>query len=167
MKIKRFLKKLLKNIFSLLIWEIPIVLLFLMIYPKSPDKAIEMQVPGYAIILYDPPYVYTTNHGKKFLINGEEYTVTTNYKPRNIYKLFNMLQKEDIVKFKYFQGINGKCIVDIRSDSTVYSNYDKQYSTGKIVAFVFCGLAQLAFGIIQSWTVQIIYLDFLDLKDAD
>ena len=55
MKIKRFLKKLLKNIF---------VLLFLMIYPKSPDKAIEMQVPGYAIILYDPPYVYTTNHGK-------------------------------------------------------------------------------------------------------
>ena len=167
MKIKRFLKKLLKNIFSLLIWEIPIVLLFLMIYPKSPDKAIEMQVPGYAIILYDPPYVYTTNHGKKFLINGEEYTVTTNYKPRNIYKLFNMLQKEDNVKFKYFQGINGKCIVDIRSDSTVYSNYDKQYSTGKIVAFVFCGLAQLAFGIIQSWTVQIIYLDFLDLKDAD
>ena len=51
MKIKRFLKKLLKNIFSLLIWEIPIVLLFLMIYPKSLDKAIEMQVPGYAIIL--------------------------------------------------------------------------------------------------------------------
>ena len=44
MKIKRFLKKLLKNIFSLLIWEIPIVLLFLMIYPKSPDKAIEMPV---------------------------------------------------------------------------------------------------------------------------
>ena len=166
MKIKRFLKKLLKNIFSLLIWEIPIVLLFLMIYPKSPDKAIEMQVPGYAIILYDPPYVYTTNQGKKFLINGEEYAVTTNYKG-NIYKLFDMLQKEDNVKFKYFQGINGKCIVDIRSDSTVYSNYDKQYSTGKIVAFVFCGLAQLAFGIIQSWTLQDIYLDFLDLKDAD
>ena len=166
MKIKRFLKKLLKNIFSLLIWEIPIVLLFLMIYPKSPDKAIEMQVPGYAIILYDPPYVYTTNQGKKFLINGEEYTVTTNYKG-NIYKLFDMLQKEDNVKFKYFQGINGKCIVDIRSDSTVYSNYDKQYSTGKIVAFVFCGLAQLAFGIIQSWTLQDIYLDFLDLRDAD
>ena len=166
MKIKRFLKKLLKNIFSLLIWEIPIVLLFLMIYPKSPDKAIEMQVPGYAIILYDPPYVYATNHGKKFLINGEEYTVTTNYKG-NIYKLFDMLQKEDNVKFKYFQGINGKCIVDIRSDSTVYSNYDKQYSTGKIVAFVFCGLAQLAFGIIQSWTLQDIYLDFLDLMDAD
>lgn len=166
MKIKRFLKKLLNNIFSLLIWEIPIVLLFLMIYPKSPDKAIEMQVPGYAIILYDPPYVYTTNHGKKFLINGEEYTVTTNYKG-NIYKLFDMLQKEDNVKFKYFQGINGKCIVDIRSDSTVYSNYDKQYSTGKIVAFVFCGLAQLAFGIIQSWTLQDIYLDFLDLRDAD
>ena len=64
MKIKRFLKKLLNNIFSLLIWEIPIVLLFLMIYPKSPDKAIEMQVPGYAIILYDPPYVYKSNHGK-------------------------------------------------------------------------------------------------------
>lgn len=166
MKIKRFLKKLLKNIFSLLIWEIPIVLLFLMIYPKSPDKAIEMQVPGYAIILYDPPYIYNSNQGKKFLINGEEYTVTTNYKG-NIYKLFDMLQKEDNVKFKYFQGINGKCIVDIRSDSTVYSNYDKQYSTGKIVAFVFCGLAQLAFGIIQSWTLQDIYLDFLDLKDAD
>ena len=166
MKIKRFLKKLLKNIFSLLIWEIPIVLLFLMIYPKSPDKAIEMQVPGYAIILYDPPYVYDSNQGKKFLINGEEYTVTTNYKG-NIYKLFDMLQKGDNVKFKYFQGINGKCIVDIRSDSTVYSNYDKQYSTGKIVAFVFCGLAQLAFGIIQSWTLQDIYLDFLDLRDAD
>lgn len=166
MKIKRFLKKLLKNIFSLLIWEIPIVLLFLMIYPKSPDKAIEMQVPGYAIILYDPPYIYDSNQGKKFLINGEEYTVTTNYKG-NIYKLFDMLQKEDNVKFKYFQGINGKCIVDIRSDSTVYSNYDKQYSTGKIVAFVFCGLAQLAFGIIQSWTLQDIYLDFLDLRDAD
>lgn len=166
MKIKRFLKKLLKNIFSLLIWEIPIVLLFLMIYPKSPDKAIEMQVPGYAIILYDPPYIYNSNQGKKFLINGEEYTVTTNYKG-NIYKLFDMLQKEDNVKFKYFQGINGKCIVDIRSDSTVYSNYDKQYSTGKIVAFVFCGLAQLAFGIIQSWTLQDIYLDFLDLRDAD
>lgn len=166
MKIKRFLKKLLKNIFSLLIWEIPIVLLFLMIYPKSPDKAIEMQVPGYAIILYDPPYVYTTNHGKKFLINGEEYTVTTNYKG-NIYKLFSMLQKEDTVKIKYFQGINGKCIVDIRSDSTVYSNYDKRYSTGKIVAFVFCGLAQLAFGIIQYGTLLIIYLDFLDLRDAD
>ena len=149
MKIKRFLKKLLKNIFSLLIWEIPIVLLFLMIYPKSPDKAIEMQVPGYAIILYDPPYIYNSNQGKKFLINGEEYTVTTNYKG-NIYKLFDMLQKEDNVKFKYFQGINGKCIVDIRSDSTVYSNYDKQYSTGKIVAFVFCGLAQLAFGIEKS-----------------
>ncbi len=166
MKIKRFLKKLLKNIFSLLIWEIPIVLLFLMIYPKSPDKAIEMQVPGYAIILYDPPYIYDSNQGKKFLINGEEYTVTTNYKG-NIYKLFDMLQKEDNVKFKYFQGINGKCIVDIRSDSTVYSNYDKRYSTGKIVAFVFCGLAQLAFGIIQSWTLQDIYLDFLDLRDAD
>lgn len=166
MKIKRFLKKLLKNIFSLLIWEIPIVLLFLMIYPKSPDKAIEMQVPGYAIILYDPPYVYTTNHGKKFLINGEEYTVTTNYKG-NIYKLFDMLQKEDNVKFKYFWIGGGKCIVDIRSDSTVYSNYDKQYSTGKIVAFVFCGLAQLAFGIIQYGTLLIIYLDFLDLRDAD
>lgn len=166
MKIKRFLKKLLKNIFSLLIWEIPIVLLFLMIYPKSPDKAIEMQVPGYAIILYDPQYIYNSNQGKKFLINGEEYTVTTNYKG-NIYKLFDMLQKEDNVKFKYFQGINGKCIVDIRSDSTVYSNYDKRYSTGKIVAFVFCGLAQLAFGIIQSWTLQDIYLDFLDLRDAD
>ena len=167
MKIKRFLKKLLKNIFSLLIWEIPIVLLFLMIYPKSPDKAIEMQVPGYAIILYDPPYIYNSNQGKKFLINGEEYTVTTDHKPRNMYKLFDMLQKEDNVKFKYFQGINGKCIVDIRSDSTVYSNYDKQYSTGKVVAFVFCGLAQLAFGIIQSWTLQDIYLDFLDLRDAD
>lgn len=166
MKIKRFLKKLLKNIFSLLIWEIPIVLLFLMIYPKSPDKAIEMQVPGYAIILYDPPYVYDSNQGKKFLINGEEYTVTTNYKG-NIYKLFDIPQKEDNVKFKYFQGINGKCIVDIRSDSTVYSNYDKRYSTGKIIAFVFCGLAQLAFGIIQSWTLQDIYLDFLDLRDAD
>ena len=166
MKIKRFLKKLLKNIFSLLIWEIPIVLLFLMIYPKSPDKAIEMQVPGYAIILYDPPYVYTTNHGKKFLINGEEYTVTTNYKG-NIYKLFDMLQKEDNVKFKYFWIGGGKCIVDIRSDSTVYSNYDKRYSTGKIVAFVFCGLAQLAFGIIQYGTLLIIYLDFLDLRDAD
>ena len=37
-----------------------------------------------------------------------------------MYKLFDMLQKEDNVKFKYFQGINGKCIVDIRSDSTVY-----------------------------------------------
>ena len=166
MKIKRFLKKLLNNIFSLLIWEIPIVLLFLMIYPKSPDKAIEMQVPGYAIILYDPPYIYTTNHGKKFLINGEEYTVTTNYKG-NIYKLFSMLQKEDTVKIKYFWIGGGKCIVDIRSDSTVYSNYDKRYSTGKIVAFVFCGLAQLAFGIIQSWTLQDIYLDFLDLRDAD
>ena len=67
MKIKRFLKKLLNNIFSLLIWEIPIVLLFLMIYPKSPDKAIEMQVPGYAIILYDPPYIYNSNQGKKIL----------------------------------------------------------------------------------------------------
>ena len=167
MKIKRFLKKLLNNIFSLLIWEIPIVLLFLMIYPKSPDKAIEMQVPGYAIILYDPPYIYNSNQGKKFLINGEEYTVTTSHKPRNMYKLFDMLQKEDNVKFKYFQGINGKCIVDIRSDSTVYSNYDKQYSTGKIVAFVFCGLAQLAFGIIQYGTLLIIYLDFLDLRDAD
>ena len=84
-----------------------------------------------------------------------------------MYKLFDMLQKEDNVKFKYFQGINGKCIVDIRSDSTVYSNYDKRYSTGKIVAVVFCGLAQLAFGIIQSWTLQDIYLDFLDLRDAD
>ena len=149
MKIKRFLKKLLNNIFSLLIWEIPIVLLFLMIYPKSPDKAIEMQVPGYAIILYDPPYVYTTNHGKKFLINGEEYTVTTNYKG-NIYKLFSMLQKEDTVKIKYFWIGGGK------------------YCSGKkIFAFVFCGLAQLAFGIIQSWTLQDIYLDFLDLRDAD
>lgn len=167
MKIKRFLKKLLNNIFSLLIWEIPIVLLFLMIYPKSPDKAIEMQVPGYAIILYDPPYVYTTNQGKKFLINGEEYTVTTNHKPRNIYKLFDMLQKEDNVKFKYFQGINGKCIVDIRSDSTIYADYNKDCSGKKIFAFVFCGLAQLAFGIIQSWTLQDIYLDFLDLRDAD
>ena len=152
MKIKRFLKKLLNNIFSLLIWEIPIVLLFLMIYPKSPDKAIEMQVPGYAIILYDPPYIYNSNQGKKFLINGEEYTVTTSHKPR---------------KIKYFWIGGGKCIVDIRSDSTVYSNYDRRYSTGKIVAFVFCGLAQLAFGIIQSWTLQDIYLDFLDLKDAD
>jgi hypothetical protein len=167
MKIKRFLKKLLNNIFSLLIWEIPIVLLFLMIYPKSPDKAIEMQVPGYAIILYDPPYIYDSNQGKKFLINGEEYTVTTSHKPRNMYKLFDMLQKEDNVKFKYFWIGGGKCIVDIRSDSTVYSNYDKRYSTGKIVAFVFCGLAQLAFGIIQSWTLQDIYLDFLDLRDAD
>ena len=37
----------------------------------------------------------------------------------------------------------------------------------KIFAFVFCGLAQLAFGIIQSWTLQDIYLDFLDLRDAD
>ena len=167
MKIKRFLKKTLENIFWLLIWEIPIVLLFLMIYPESPDKAIEMQVPGYAIILYDPPYVYDSNQGKKFLINGEEYTVTTNYKPRNIYKLFNMLQKEDNVKFKYFQGINGKCIVDIRSDSTIYSDYDKECSEKKIIAFVFCGLAQLAFGILQSSTLQIIYLDFLDLRDAD
>ena len=167
MKIKRFLKKLLKNIFSLLIWEIPIVLLFLMIYPKSPDKAIEMQVPGYAIILYDPPYIYNSNQGKKFLINGEEYTVTTSHKPRNIYKLFDMLQKEDNVKFKYFQGINGKCIVDIRSDSTIYYDYDKECSEKKIIAFVFCGLTQLAFGIPQSWTLQIIYLDFLDLKEAD
>lgn len=130
MKIKRFLKKLLKNIFSLLIWEIPIVLLFLMIYPKSPDKAIEMQVPGYAIILYDPPYVYTTNHGKKFLINGEEYTVTTNYKG-NIYKLFSMLQKEDTVKIKYFWIGGGKCIVDIRSDSTIYADYNKDCSGKK------------------------------------
>jgi len=167
MKIKRFLKKLLNNIFSLLIWEIPIVLLFLMIYPKSPDKAIEMQVPGYAIILYDPPYVYTTNQGKKFLINGEEYTVTTSHKPRNIYKLFDMLQKEDNVKIKYFWIGGGKCIVDIRSDSTIYADYNKDCSGKKIFAFVFCGLAQLAFGIIQSWTLQDIYLDFLDLRDAD
>ena len=167
MKIKRFLKKLLNNIFSLLIWEIPIVLLFLMIYPKSPDKAIEMQVPGYAIILYDPPYVYTTNQGKKFLINGEEYTVTTSHKPRNIYKLFDMLQKEDNVKFKYFWIGGGKCIVDIRSDSTIYADYNKDCSGKKIFAFVFCGLAQLAFGIIQYGTLLIIYLDFLDLRDAD
>ena len=167
MKIKRFLKKLLNNIFSLLIWEIPIVLLFLMIYPKSPDKAIEMQVPGYAIILYDPPYVYTTNQGKKFLINGEEYTVTTSHKPRNMYKLFDMLQKEDNVKFKYFWIGGGKCIVDIRSDSTIYADYNKDCSGKKIFAFVFCGLAQLAFGIIQYGTLLIIYLDFLDLRDAD
>lgn len=167
MKIKRFLKKLLNNIFSLLIWEIPIVLLFLMIYPKSPDKAIEMQVPGYAIILYDPPYIYNSNQGKKFLINGEEYTVTTDHKPRNMYKLFDMLQKEDNVKIKYFWIGGGKCIVDIRSDSTIYADYNKDCSGKKIFAFVFCGLAQLAFGIIQYGTLLIIYLDFLDLKDAD
>ena len=80
-----------------------------------------------------------------------------------------MLQKEDNVKFKYFQELSGKCIVDIRSDSTVYADYNKDGTQlgKKSVAFVFCGLAQLAFGIIQSWTLQDIYLDFLDLKDAD
>ena len=93
-----------------------------MIYPKSPDKAIEMQVPGYAIILYDPPYVYTTNQGKKFLINGEEYTVTTNYKG-NIYKLFSMLQKEDTVKIKYFWIGGGKCIGFIFQDFRLFPEY--------------------------------------------
>lgn len=163
MKIKRFLKKLLKNIFSLLLWEIPIVLLFLMIYPKSPDKAIEMQVPGYAIILYDPPYVYKSNHGKKFLINGEEYTATTNYKPRNIYKLFDMLRKEDTVKNKYFWIGGGKCIVDIRSDSTVYSNYDKQYSTGKncCVRFLRISSAGIWYSTIRDSAAHILTLSRL------
>ena len=84
-----------------------------------------------------------------------------------MYKLFNMLQKEDTVKIKYFWIGGGKCIVDIRSDSTIYADYNKDCSGKKIFAFVFCGLAQLAFGIIQYGTLLIIYLDFLDLRDAD
>ena len=83
-----------------------------------------------------------------------------------MYKLFDMLQKEDTVKIKYFWIGGGKCIVDIRSDSTIYADYNKD-STGKNLCVRFCGLAQLAFGIIQSWTLQDIYLDFLDLRDAD
>lgn len=150
MKIKRFFWELLKLIIVFLLFEIPVVLIGIIIYPRSPDDAIKMQVTGDAISLYNPDKGhYGESKSRRFLINGEKFTGLEMLKIRPISKAIDMIRQEDKVDIQYFMVGESKCIVDMRGDSTVYADYTKEYAGKKIVSIVMMVLTQFVVGLLQ------------------
>lgn len=158
MKIKRIFWELLKLIIVFLLFEIPVAFMGLITYPRSPDKAIKMQVPGNAISLYNPNKgLYGESESRRFLINGEKFQGLNMLIIRPLSKAIDMIRQEDKVDIQYFMIGGGKCIVDMRSDSTVYADYTKEYAGKKIVSIVIMIIFQLFVGFFQLLLVADTY----------
>lgn len=149
MKIKRIFWELLKLIIVFLLFEIPVAFMGLITYPRSPDKAIKMQVPGNAISIYDPGGAPFGDDSRRFLINGEKFTGLSMLRIRPLSKAMDMIRQENKVDIQYFMIGGGKCIVDMRSDSTVYADYTKEYAAKKIGSIVIMIIFQLFVGCFQ------------------
>lgn len=153
MKIKRIFSELLKFIIVFLLFEIPVAFMGLITYPRSPDKAIKMQVPGNAISICER----NGADSRGFLINGERCTGLNMLRIYPLSKAMDMIRQENKVDIQYFMIGKTKCIVDMRSDSTVYADYTKEYAAKKIGSIVIMIILQLFVGFFQLLLVADTY----------